>query len=419
LKNRLVLFVIAGVLVGLIVGYAAWGTRPAAPKEYETRTIVAILPLTGVLSTFGENSKETALLAARDVNSWLERQGKTWRLELKVEDTATHGPTALEKMKTWFGNGVKFFVGPQASGEAKECLTFANANKILFISQSSTSPALSIPDDWLFRFCPDDFIQGPAIARVAWYAGVRHAIFTWRGDTWGDGLQKATEERFRALGGQPFEKVIRYDPGLEDFPKEAALLRDYVNELLARGVPKSQIGVIAIAFEEIAPYLAAADQYPVLKEILWFGSDGTVLSEALVQHPVASRFAATTKFISTQAAAGLSQYPRFDYVRGHVYSVLGRETDVYSFNTYDMVWSLALAIDEVGYDSEKVKEILPRVADQWTRLHGASGHVVLNANGDRAFADYDLWLIGPEIAWVKAGVWRAGTDTIDWNIPVY
>ncbi len=421
MNRTLVIAVAVTLVVGLVIGYGIGGARPAVGEEgrYETHTIVALLPLTGALSTFGENSKETVLLAATDVNAWLEREGKDWRLDVKIEDTATDGPTALAKMKAWYGTGVTLFVGPQASGECKELLTFANANKILFISQSSTSPALSIPDDYLFRFCPDDFIQGPAIARVMWDAGIRHVIFSWRGDTWGDGLQKATEESFKKLGGQVFDKSLRYDPGLEDFPKEAALLNDYVQELIGRGVPKRQIGIVVIAFEEIAPYMEAADKYPLLKEVLWFGSDGSALSEALAQHPVGAEFAARTKYINTFFAPGLSKYPLFDYVRGHVFKVLGRETDAYSYNAYDQVWALALAIDEVGYDAEKVKEILPRVTDEHTKLYGASGHIVLNENGDRAFADYDLWVIGEDLQWKKVGVWRGATDTIDWLEDIY
>lgn len=419
MRNKFTLPVLAVLLAGLLVAGASGCGRPTADGDLQTHKIVALLPLTGVLSTFGENSKETALLAAADVNAWLARENKPWRLELVIEDTATDGPTGLRKMQTWYGNGVKFFTGPQASGVARECLGFANANKILFISQSSTSPALSIAGDWLFRFCTDDFIQGPGIARAVYDAGARHIIFSWRGDTWGDGLQSAAAGAATKLGMTVYGREIRYDPGREDFPTEAALLKDYVGDLISKGVPKGQIGIVVIGFEEVAPYLAAADQYAVLKEVVWAGSDGTVLSEAIVKHPVASKFAAATKFINTQNAPGVSQYSRFDYVRGHVFQVLGRETDVYSYNTYDMVWTLAKCFDQVGYDSEKVKSILPRVADDWTKLHGASGHVVLNAAGDRAFADYDLWLINDKLQWERVGTYRGGPDSIDWLRPVY
>jgi len=407
---------IVSLLIGIGIGYGVWGVwlAPKPPAPPETKKIVGLLPLTGVLGTYGENSKETALLAMRDVNAWLERNKKPWRLDVTIEDSATDAPTALKKMKDWFGAGVKFFVGPMASGECKECKSYADSNTILYVSPSSTSPALSIPGDFLLRFCPDDFIQGPALARVIWEAGVRQLIFSWRGDTWGDGLKTAAETTFKKLGGAVYEKTVRYDPGLEDFPKEAALLNDYVKDLVDKGIPKKQIGISAIAFEEIAPYMEDASGYSLLKEVLWFGSDGTALSAALQKHAVAAPFASGVKFMNTLYAPGRSKYPLFDYVRGHVFEVLKRETDAYSYGTYDIVWCLALAIDRVGYDPVKVKEILPTVTSERTELYAASGHIVLNANGDRATADYELWTINPKVEWEKVGVWRSATDKIDW-----
>lgn len=409
------------LLVGLLVlGASCAKKQPAEEKpKIETRTLVALFPLTGVLSTFGENAKVAATLATKDVNEWLEKEGKPWRLDLKVEDTATDPPTALQKMKSWFGTGVKFFIGPYASGECKECLTFANANKILFVASSSTSPALSIPNDSLFRFCPDDLVQSPAVARTAWEAGVRHLIISWRGDTWGDGLQKGISEAFPKLGGKVYGKGVRYDPALEDFPKEAALLNDYVRDLVKQGVPKNQIGIVLIAFEEVAPYMAAAAKYPILQEVPWFGTDGTAHSAALQKEPKAAPFAAKAKFVSTMFAPGTAEKSRFKYVKDHVFSVLNRETDAYSYNVYDMVWSLALCMDEVGYDSEKAMGILPRVADEWTKVNGASGHVVLNAAGDRAFADYELWYLNESNEWEMIGIWRGQTDTVEWIRKIY
>lgn len=417
MKKFLTLFLVLVLVVGFIGLTASCkpkgGEEEQTPKV-ETRKIVALLPLTGVLGTFGENSKETALLAAKDVNYWLEKTGKNWRLEVVVEDTATDPTTSLKKMKDWYGAGVKFFVGPMASGSCKELLTYANSNKIMFVSPSSTSTALSIPDDYLFRFCPDDFIQGPAIARVLWESGVTDVIFAWRGDTWGDGLQAAVEEKFKKLGGNVYPDKLRYDPNLEDFPKEASLLNKYVQDLINKGVPKDRIGINLIAFEESAPFMEDANQYPLLKEVKWFGCDGEALSQALKSHTVAAPFAEKTNFISTFYAPGVSKYPLFDYVRGFVHMFLNRETDSYSYGTYDIVCCLAEAIDKAGYDPEKVKDVLPEVTDKRTELYGASGHIVLNENGDRAFADYDLWVINDKGEWEKVGVWRGETDTIDW-----
>ncbi len=403
----------------VLVGCGGGGTTPAPQPgdDIVEYTIVSLLPLTGVLSTFGENSAAVSRLAAEDINAWLEAEDKSWRLRMVVEDTQTEPTVGLQKMQSWFGEGVKFFSGPQASGVARECLAFANSNQILFTSQSSTSPALAIANDWLFRFCTSDDIQGPALAKISQAAGIKNLIFSWRGDTWGDGLQGAAADSATAMGIDIYPQELRYDPMLEDFTVQAASLNNYVTDLVGQGVALGDIGIVVIAFEEIAPFMTAANAYPQLKEVTWVGSDGTALSEALGTSPVGAAFAAATKFISpmNRPEAGA----KFDYVRQHVLDTLGRETDAYSYNTYDIVWAYARAIDEVGYDSAKVKDILPRVANEWTKDNGASGHVVLNEFGDRAFADYDMWLINDSLQWEHVGFYDSRGDVINWEREVF
>lgn len=417
------------LLIGLGIGYGIWGVllAPPPPRVWtppHTYKIVFLAPLTGVLSTYGENSKFTAELATEDLNHWLERHGADFKIELIVEDTATDPKTALDKMKYWAGAGVKVFVGPMSSGECKECKEYADANKLIYVAPSSTSPALAIPDDYLFRFCPTDLVQGPAMAKVLWEAGVRHLIQIWRGDTWGDGLAEAIKNAFIELGGTVHDEyAIRYDPGKTDFPTEAKSLADAVKALLDAGIPADEIGINAISFEEIAPLMEDASAYEELKKVRWFGSDGTCLQPALVEHPVAGKFAAEVKFINTLFTVGASEYPFFDYVRRKGLEVLGRELDAYAYATYDIVWCLGLSIYKVGYDPEKIKDVLPEVTDWWTSINAASGHVVLDENGDRAYADYDLWAVvlkDGTPTWEKVGVWRGPPPgEIEWFTTFY
>lgn len=417
-KKIWVLILIAFFATAFIAGCGT-GEDGAADGD-ETNTIVGLYPLTGVLSTFGENSAEVAKLAAEDVNAWLESEGKDWQLRLEIDDTQTEGPVGLRKMQSWYGEGVKFFAGPMGSGVAQEMLSFANSNQIFYISPSSTSPALGIADDWLYRFCTDDSIQGPAIALVAQAADVENMIFCWRGDTWGDGLQGAAEATAIELGMTIYPEKLRYDPIKEDFTSEAALLDEYVTDLVNQGVPLEKIGFNLISFEEAAPFIAEAAKYDQLHEIAWIGSDGTAYSEAILQHPVASEFAAETKFINPMnRPAELSEQSNFDHVRDHIQEKLGRETDAYSYNTYDTIWAFALAFDEAGYDPVAVRDALPEVVGEWSQVYGASGHIVLNEYGDRAFADYNYWILDENLEWVNPGYYDGATQTINWEWEIY
>ena len=416
MKSKLVVLILIGLLaVALIAGCGPSDTADGVT----THTIVAIFPLTGVLSSFGENNAEVAKLAAADINAWLEAEGKEWRLRLEIDDTATEGPVGLTKMQSWFGEGVKFFAGPMASGVAQECLAFANANQILYVSPSSTSPALAIADDFLFRFCTTDEVQGPAIAAVAKAAGIEHLIFTWRKDTWGDGLQGAAEASVLELGIAVDKNKLAYDPLQEAFTSEAALLDGYVSDAVAAGVPLEKIGINVIAFEEVVPYMVEASKYPQLGQIKWIGSDGSAFSEALLQTPAAAQFAKEVKFINSmnKPEDGSENYAR---VQAHVKELLGRETDAYSFNSYDIIWALAMTIDKVGYDSAAAKEILPEVAKEWTKTSGASGYIELNEYGDRAFADYNYVMLTDDMkSWFIPGYFDGLTRTITWEKPVY
>ena len=419
MRSKLIVLILVGLLATALIA----GCGPSddgATDEVTTHTVVAILPLTGALSTFGENSSTAAKLAADDVNAWLEAEGKDWILRLEIDDSQTEGPVGLRKMQSWFGEGVKFFVGPQASGVAQEMLSFANSNQILYISPSSTSPALAIPDDYLLRFCTTDLVQGPAIGAIAEAAGVEHLIFSWQIDTWGDGLQAAAEASVVEAGISIYPQKLGFDPLKEDFTTDVALLDGYVSDLVAQGVSLDKIGVNLITFEQAAPYLAEVAKYPQLLELVWIGSDGTAVSEAIKQHPVASQVAADVKFInSMNRPAEATAESNFDNVKNHIQEELGRETDSYAYNTYDIVWAFAMTIDAVGYDAAAAIEALPGVVDEWSQVYGASGHIVLNADGDRAFADYDYWLLNDAFEWVTVGYFSGGTGTIEWTQEIY
>lgn len=416
MKSKLFIMLLIGIMALAFVA-GCGGTGDGDADGVTTHTIVGIFPLTGVLSTFGENSSEVAKLAAADVNAWLEAEGKDWRLRLEIDDTATEGPVGLTKMQSWFGEGVTFFAGPQASGVAQELLAFANANQILYISPSSTSPALAIADDFLFRFCTTDEVQGPAIAALAQAAGIEHLIFGWRGDTWGDGLQGAAEASLLELGIAVDGNKLRYDPLQEAFTSEAALLDGYVTEAVASGVALDKIGFNVIGFEEVVPFMVEASKYDQLRQIKWIGSDGTAFSEALLQTPEAAQFAVDVKWINSmnKPEDGSENYAR---VKDHIQELLGRETDAYSYNTYDIIWALAVAIDQVGYDAAAVKEVLPEVTKE-TSKNGASGYIELNEYGDRAFADYNYVMLDGDFEWVIPGFFDGLTREITWETPVY
>jgi len=392
-------------------------TVPGAPGLQGEVSIGALLPLTGVLSAYGENSKTALELAEKEINEWLKTRGEPWYIKIYVEDTATDPKTAMDKIMVLHGRGIKFFIGPMSSAEVSEIKSYADANKLLVISQSSTSPALGIPEDWLYRYCPTDVIQGPAAARLAYTRGIRYLVQVWRGDTWGDGLAYATRDAFNAIlakTGEAGDVIpgIRYDPAAKEFSAEAAKLAETVRELVEK-YGKENVGVQLISFEESVAFFAAAIAYPILAEVPWVGSDGTAGVTPLIKEKSVAEFAVKVKFLSPIFTPGVSPYR--ERVEKYVREKLGRAPDAYSYAAYDIAWTLALALEQAdAYDPEAVRSILPELVK---RYFGATGYFELNKDGDRAFADYELWIPWPtdgEYDWKIAGIWHAITDSIEW-----
>jgi len=198
--------IIIAALIAIIAAAsfaAGYFSRTIFGGEQQTVTvrIGALLPLTGDLASFGKRNQGSLQLAIEDINRFAEAAGSKFRFQLVVEDTGTDPQTARSRIEALAAQGVKLFVGPMASSEVSQVKPFADANKLVIVSQSSTAPALSIPGDFVFRVVPPDTYQGKALAKVVWSSGFTKAIVIYRNDAWGVGLRDSFEKNFKALGG--------------------------------------------------------------------------------------------------------------------------------------------------------------------------------------------------------------------------
>jgi len=417
--GRGVALAIVGLIVGVVIGYFVY---PAVNPTTTAPTtglpsvikIGALLTLSGDLKSFGEDHQAALQLAQSEINNWLAVVRPGVQVQFVIEDTAAKPDTALSDLQALAAQGVKFVVGPLSSAELKNILSYANSNQIVVVSQSSTSMELAINKPFVFRFIPPDKYQGPAIAKVMWDAGIRYAIIVARHDSWGDGLSSYVSSRFQQLGGQ-FE-TVQYPPETQDFSAIVADLNNRVQAAIQK-YGANHVGVNLISFEEGALLVHAAANYPALKQVRWFGSDGTAGSGAFLQDSTVVQFSMATKFVHT--IFNPTHTSITDKVRNYVMSKLGREPDAYTYVVYDIAWVLAKAIVEVNaYDSVKVAQILPQVAASY---FGASGWIYLDANHDRAIGDYGVWAIvnqGGSPTWVMVGVYSPVSDSVSY-LPGY
>ena len=392
-------------------GGAEQGGAAGGQGEVKTVQIVALLPLTGGLQSFGKANSEAIKLAERDVNQYLAKEGANFRINVTIVDTQTNPEIAKQKFDSYYSKGVRYFIGPMSSSELAKIVSLIHAGKkAVVISQSSTAPNLA-QKDTVFRFPPPDEFQGKVLAALYQIDGVTHIIIVYRNDDWGNGLAGYVKSYFTQAGGNVVD-MIPYDKEATDFTPVMEKVKSDVESLIQQGVDPSKIGVELISFEEAASILSTAAGYDVLKQVKWYGSDGTALSQTIVQNEQAASFAAQVHWKNTITFSVTNK-------TGEVYCALeqklGYPPDPYSLIAYDAVWVMALAIEKAGGANatpDQVAQMIPVVTQSYV---GVSGKIVLNEYGDRAGSDYGIFEIvkkGDHYEWTITELYKFETGEI-------
>ena len=409
-----IICLLAGIGIGYGIGtiMAPGPGAPGAPGLSGTLKIGGLIELTGDLAPWGPMYRAALELAESDINSWLEDIGAGFTIDIVIEDIESNPSVCLDKVKALHADGVLFFVGPTSSAELSAIKEYCDSNHLLVISHASTAISLAVPGDFVFRACPNDAAQGPAIASMIEDVGVDQLIILYRDDDWGRGLKDAVSDAF---GGTVYATIPYTEK--PDYSLEVSTLNDQVSAAIsAYGAEK--VGVLAISFGEIATIVQSAKDYDALRQVKWFGCDGFVMCTELLD-PAVVDFVLDTGMVCTVFAPTKS--PKFEHVRSYIYHEVGEEPDAYAYPLYDAVWLIVHSIMHVGaYDPDKVKEVLPKIAENY---FGATGWMKMNPAGDKEASDYDLCAIvetSPETyEWEFVGKWVYATDAIIWTTPIY
>ena len=402
---------IIGILIGAGIGYvlaAAPGMGATAAGQLPSEVpIGALLPLSGALSSYGENGKNALILAEEDINDYVHNTlGLNITFKIYVEDTKTSPDGALEAVKSLAAKGIKVYLGPYASSEAGKVLSYLKENNLVTISPSSTFPGLAIAGDPLFRTVPTDVTQGKALAHIIWQSGIRKLVLVYRNDDWGVGLNNAIKENFEAMGGTTTS--IPYDPYAAVYSAEVSKIVDAVNAFGAG----PDVGIVLISFEDDGiGILSLAKNYDVLMNVKWFGTDGIAYS---------SRIAESVGDVVSKVFVGSTIYTPAKSVKRDQFieryrSRFGIDPHPYSMNLYDSAWIAALAILEARvYDGAAVAKVIPEVANKY---FGVTGWTALDDAGDRAYGDYAITtvkLVEGKYVWQDVGVYNAAAGTVQW-----
>ena len=173
-----------------------------------TLKIAILAPLSGDVATFGESTRDGAMMA---IDEWNADGGVLGQqIETIVEDSQCSAEAAVSAAnKVIDQDGVKFIIGEVCSSASIPISEVAMAKGVLQMSPTSTNPSVTVDEfgktkGLIFRACFIDPFQGTVAAKFALdNLGVKTAaVLLDQGNDYVRGLAEYFRDAFEAGGGQ-------------------------------------------------------------------------------------------------------------------------------------------------------------------------------------------------------------------------
>ncbi len=395
-QTMLAVLLVVGLVVGADVGYFM------APSGGEGEIVyvdvpgdtIEVHPLAGKELRWGVTASNTVGLETTqplvediiqpDLNDYVDLLGLDITIDLLLEDNQGTASIALEKTQTFKAMGINVVQGHGWSSQCGAALSYVNENDMILISHSSTSPLYAIPDDMLFRTCPTDFVQGPAIATMFKTWGIDAVLTMHRADAWGDGIWNVLEPLWEPMGIEDLGR-IRYAGEVTEFSSYLAQANTIITEAIETyGIER--VGMQFFSFDELRTIQTQAADYPNLMGIIWMGTESDGRSELMINE--AGDLAVQTRIFSSLMGSDEASF-KFVSLDERYMEETERRASFYTGTQYDSNWMILKAILETGQIG--ATPIADVFIDLSYEYHGVTGWVSLDENGDRQAQKFDIW----------------------------
>jgi branched-chain amino acid transport system substrate-binding protein len=395
MENTNMTLVAAVLIVGLVIGAGVGYYMAPSGDGGGGGTTVTIEknPLDGKKIQIGYISASTAGLEtsvplcqdiiAKDLNDYLAKMSYDSEVEFLIDTADGQAAIHLEKVQGYKSMDISIFLGGQWSSQAQASLGYVNDNDMLMISSSSTSPLLAIEDDRLFRTCPTDLVQAPAISNMWSSWGVDAILILQRGDSWADGIYNVLLPELEAKGIAVIERV-RYAAEVTEFSSYLSTMDDLLGDAIAEyGV--GRVGVQTMYFDEGVVIVSQTVDYPNTRAVVWMGTESSGRSQRMLDDGAGTQ-GDIAGFSSLMTPAKSWKWIKLeeDY-----FGAVAQQASFYTSADYDAAWALTLSALEAG--SLSATDIAPLWPDVPRNFYGASGWVDLDDNGDRKPGIFDIW----------------------------
>mgnify|MGYP001562816432 CR=1 FL=1 len=362
-KIILILLLVCAIFILSCVQNSLGGAITHLPDSFNgSYKIGVMLALTGDAATYGLPEQQAIKIAIDEINFNGGVNGKS--LLVVYEDGKCNpkdGNAAAQKLINI--DKVKVIIGGSCSGETLGAAPIAEANKVILISPSSTSPDITNAGDFIFRVAPSDAKAGIVAADYAFNKlRARKAALITESADYPQGLRRVFKENFIKLGGK-IASDETYNPEDTDFRTQitkAKASNPDIIYIVPQAPPKGVLLIKQIKEAGLKQQLLTAEVLigrNVIEE-----NAGDI--EGLIG--VEQEFDET----NPKASALFAKYKK----------ITGEKAPfpTYMAGAYDIVYLIADAVRINGYESERVMNYLYSVKS----YKGALGNITIDSYGD-------------------------------------
>src|SRR5437867_9689647 len=224
---------------------------PHLASAAEPVKIGTLLDLTGALEAYGKPIQNGAILAAEHINAAGGPLGR--KLERVHRDSQTDPTASIDAAKKLVElDKVVAIVGALSSGVTIPVATSVTIPRgIGQISPASTTPQITElqDNDFMFRTCPSDALQGKVSGRLAKDLGLQTVATIYVNNPYGSGLSKTFSQALSERGGKVVATVA-YEEGRPSYRGELEqALKDKPQAMALFSYPENGVTIIRQALE--------------------------------------------------------------------------------------------------------------------------------------------------------------------------
>jgi branched-chain amino acid transport system substrate-binding protein len=361
---------ISGLLAAVLVCLQVACSPSEGPETGEAIKIGVIVPVTGSVSVWGENTLHGIQLAAEQVNEAGGIAGE--RVELVVEDSKCEPEEAVRILRNFIDRrAIQVVLGNVCSSNVLAMAPIAQRNQVVLFSTGASNPKISEAGDFIFRNWPSDAVQGRLTAHYAREGGdFERAAILYVNNAYGQGLEQVFREEFEQMGGEVLLSET-YSEGATDFRGPLSRIKERNPELL---------------------YLPAYTQeYPlILRQAEEIGLEAPILGSETFDDPQTIQAAgdAAEGVVFPSPAAFDTERPKGAAFQEAFVEKFGKSPGITADTAYDALMIVAEAMESGARTGPELRDYIMNLKD----FEGVAGLTTFDAQGDapKAITFYEV-----------------------------